>query len=102
MGNLLLFAMDSTGNGLMKSSVEGLEFVILQFLKKKPMRGFDIIKGIFQRFGVFLTQGEVYPILRKLAKEGKIKKYKGDSIYVYSITREGEDCLNSLGRLGSE
>ena len=46
------------------------EIFVLFVLANKPMCGYDIIKEIFMRCSVFLSQGNVYPILYSLEEEG--------------------------------
>ncbi len=46
------------------------EIFVLCVLANKPMCGYDVIKEIFLRCNVFLSQGNVYPILYSLEEEG--------------------------------
>ena len=46
------------------------EMFILLVLSERPMCGYDIIKEIFHRCDVFLSQGSVYPVLYSLEEEG--------------------------------
>jgi DNA-binding PadR family transcriptional regulator len=46
------------------------EIFVLYVLANKPMCGYDVIKEIFLRCNVFLSQGNVYPILYSLEEEG--------------------------------
>jgi DNA-binding PadR family transcriptional regulator len=49
------------------------EIFVLCVLAKKPMCGYDVIKEIFLRCNVFLSQGNVYPILYSLEEEGILR-----------------------------
>ena len=49
------------------------EIFVLFVLANKPMCGYDVIKEIFSRCNVFLSQGNVYPILYSLEEEGILR-----------------------------
>jgi PadR family transcriptional regulator PadR len=49
------------------------EIFVLFVLANKPMCGYDVIKEIFLRCNVFLSQGNVYPILYSLEEEGILR-----------------------------
>lgn len=49
------------------------EIFVLCVLANKPMCGYDVIKEIFVRCNVFLSQGNVYPILYSLEEEGILR-----------------------------
>ena len=49
------------------------EIFVLRVLENKPMCGYDVIKEIFVRCNVFLSQGTVYPILYSLEEEGTLR-----------------------------
>jgi PadR family transcriptional regulator, regulatory protein PadR len=49
------------------------EIFVLCVLENKPMCGYDVIKEIFLRCNVFLSQGNVYPILYSLEEEGILR-----------------------------
>ena len=63
-------------------------------LLEKQMSGYDIIKEIFSRCDVFLSQGTVYPILYTLEEEGLLhaEYKKGDMrSKEYSLTPRGRE-----------
>jgi DNA-binding PadR family transcriptional regulator len=70
--------------------------IILGILKEKPSSGYDIKKFIERELGVFsqLNTSSIYYPLRKMEKEGLIKKKemkeKHFKKYIYSITSKGE------------
>jgi PadR family transcriptional regulator PadR len=49
------------------------EIFVLLVLANKPMCGYDVIKEIFFSCNVFLSQGNVYPILYSLEEEGMLR-----------------------------
>ncbi len=70
------------------------EIFILSTLSDKSLCGYDLIKEIFLRYNVFLSQGSVYPILYSLEESGILRAEfsKGDMrTKVYSFTPEGRD-----------
>lgn len=70
-----------------------LEVIVLSMLAEMPISGYDLIKEIFARYNVFLSQGTVYSLLYCLKDEGIIRAEftKGDMrTKRYSITQEGK------------
>ena len=71
------------------------EVFIMYSLLEKQMCGYDIIKEIFSRCDVFLSQGTVYPILYTLEEEGMLhaEYSKGDMrSKKYSLTPRGREA----------
>ena len=71
------------------------EVFIMCSLLEKQMCGYDIIKEIFSRCDVFLSQGTVYPILYTLEEEGLLhaEYSKGDMrSKKYSLTPRGREA----------
>lgn len=70
------------------------EVFILSSLLDKQMCGYDLIKEIFSKCDVFLSQGTVYPILYTLEEEGLLhaEYNKGDMrSKKYSLTIRGRE-----------
>jgi len=70
------------------------EVFIMSSLLEKQMCGYDIIKEVFSRCDVFLSQGTVYPILYTLEDEGLLhaEYSKGDMrSKKYSLTDRGRE-----------
>lgn len=70
------------------------EVFIMSSLLEKQMCGYDLIKYIFTKCDVFLSQGTVYPILYTLEDEGLliVEYSKGDMrSKKYSLTPKGRD-----------
>ena len=70
------------------------EVFILSSLLEKQMCGYDLIKDIFTKCDVFLSQGTVYPILYTLEDEGVLmaEYSKGDMrSKKYSLTPKGRE-----------
>lgn len=70
------------------------EIFIMSSLLEKQMCGYDIIKEIFLKCNVFLSQGTVYPVLYSLEEEGILyaEYSKGDMRSKnYSLTPKGKE-----------
>lgn len=70
------------------------EIFILYSLLERQMCGYDLIKEIFLKCNVFLSQGTVYPILYTLEEEGMLyaEYTKGDMrSKKYSLTPKGRE-----------
>ncbi len=68
-----------------------LEIIVLSLLYDRPMCGYDLIKEIFARYNVFLSQGTIYPLLYSMKEEGIVQSgfTKGDMrTKIYSSTQE--------------
>jgi DNA-binding PadR family transcriptional regulator len=68
------------------------EIFMMSFLIEKQMCGYDLIKEIFSKCDVFLSQGTVYPVLYTLEGEGLLhaEYSKGDMrSKKYSLTLKG-------------
>ncbi len=70
------------------------EIFILYALLDKQMCGYDLIKEIFLKCNVFLSQGTVYPILYTLEEEGILHaEYSKGNMRSkkYSLTPKGRE-----------
>ncbi|MFX1326947.1 MAG: helix-turn-helix transcriptional regulator [Promethearchaeota archaeon] len=88
-------------NNLLKNKLTPLEFTIIETIfNSKQLSGYDLIKNLNRSFaGTWEAQsGTVYPILRKLEKDGfldakQVKSPIGPLRKVYSLTEAGEELL---------
>jgi len=88
-------------NNLQKNKLTPLEFTIIETIfNSKQLSGYDLIKNLNRSFaGTWEAQsGTIYPILRKLEKDGFLKAKKvrspiGPLRKVYSLTEAGEQLL---------
>ena len=88
-------------NNLHKSKLTPLEFTIIETIfNSKQLSGYDLIKNLNRSFaGTWEAQsGTIYPILRKLEKDGFLKAQKvkspiGPIKKVYSLTEAGDELL---------
>ncbi len=97
-----------------------IEITILSMLSDRPLSGYDIIKEIFARYDVLISQGTIYSLLYTLKDEGilQVRFTKGDlREKIYSCTQEGKQVvdkriaefidadeyfLNSIKKFGSD
>lgn len=88
-------------NSLGKSKLTPLEFTIIETIfNSQLLSGYDLIKNLNQHFaGTWEARsGTIYPILRKLEKDGFLKSKKvrsqiGPLRKIYSLTEPGEEIL---------
>lgn len=76
-----------------------LEICVLTLISKKDMYGYEIVQNISNVIEV--NEGTIYPILRRLTKEGYFETYilesnEGPARKYYKITAEGMANLNKL------
>jgi DNA-binding PadR family transcriptional regulator len=82
-----------------------LKYVILDLLKDKPSHGYEIMRGMEERFhGLYSpSAGSVYPTLQLLEDMGYVKSAEQDGKKVYTITEAGlkflKESEETLGRI---
>ena len=74
-----------------------LDLIVLQLLNGEPMHGYQIIKQIRKRFGVYFGPSTVYPLLNSLEQRGSIvgewDMMNDRPRKVYGLTAEGRALL---------
>jgi len=74
-----------------------LDFLILQMVAKKTLWGYEIIKEIRRRFGVYVGPSSVYPLIAELEKRGYVEtKYSfvgGKPRKELRITEKGREYV---------
>jgi PadR family transcriptional regulator, regulatory protein PadR len=70
-----------------------LDICVLSILKKKDHYGYELVHRISK--DIAITEGTLYPILRRLKNEGYLQTYlkesqEGPSRKYYSLTKSGE------------
>ena len=78
-----------------------LEMVILLALREREKYGFELISGIASRSSLELSEGTIYPLLLRLAKEELIQSRlaQGDGgapRKYYSVTPHGRRMLEAM------
>lgn len=79
-----------------------LELCVLMLLRAEDRYGYDLIRQISSK--IEISEGAVYPILRRLTKEGYLSSYlqassEGPARKYYRLTDKG---VSRLERLSSE
>ena len=76
-----------------------LNLCVLALLEKRDMYGYELVQAISTQ--IEISEGSVYPLLRRLTKDGFFTTYleessEGPPRKYYQITTQGIDELNSL------
>ena len=75
-----------------------LDLVVMEFLKTRPMHGYQVITNLRKQFGVYFGPSTIYPLLSAMEEKGYIKScwdLENDRPRkVYEITSQGDDMLN--------
>ena len=71
-----------------------LKFIVLKFLVKGPLSGYDLMKGIEEETGWKPSTGSMYPLLESLLKEGLATSQDHDRRTVYTISEKGKKFLD--------
>ncbi len=77
-----------------------MKLVVLKTLGDRPRHAYGIIKELEDLTGIRPSTGAVYPILKKLEREGLISveahpSQLGRSVKIYKITEKGLNYLNT-------
>ncbi|MFD1038391.1 PadR family transcriptional regulator [Virgibacillus byunsanensis] len=78
-----------------------LELCVLALLDKKDRYGYELVQKISEKIAI--SEGSVYPLLRRLKKEAYVSTYlqesnEGPSRKYYKTTDKGSDYLHVLMR----
>jgi DNA-binding PadR family transcriptional regulator len=72
--------------------------IILQYLGKESMHGYQLITTIRKNFGVYFGPSTIYPLLTHLEKKGYVKSAWNMNAErprkIYSLTSDGKSVLN--------
>ncbi|VEF49854.1 PadR family transcriptional regulator [Bacillus freudenreichii] len=76
-----------------------LELCVLALLDKKDRYGYELVQKISDQISI--SEGSVYPLLRRLTKDGFFTTYlkestEGPSRKYYQLTDQGRDHLYNL------
>ena len=74
-----------------------LDMILLEFLAKKDMHGYEIITSIRKEYGINFGPSTIYPLLGLLEKKGHLKSdwdmTSERPRKVYKLTESGKDIL---------
>lgn len=76
--------------------------LILSELQEKSLSGYDIIGVVHKRFNVLVSSGTVYSLLYTLERDGLVTADLESRKRVYSLTDEGKQTLETVGRANGE
>jgi PadR family transcriptional regulator, regulatory protein PadR len=81
-----------------------LEMCVLALIERRPRYGYELVTGLGRWESLATTDGTLYPLLRRLQKEGYIagkwqESASGPPRKYYRLTPKGETLL---GRVGDE
>ncbi len=76
-----------------------LELCVLSILTRKDCYGYELVNDISKNIAI--SEGTIYPLLRRLTKEGLFKTYlkesnEGPPRKYYTLTEEGLKAKNQL------
>lgn len=76
-----------------------LEICVLALVNRQDRYGYELVKAISEQ--IEISEGSVYPLLRRLTKEGYFTTYlqestEGPSRKYYRLTTSGEEYLHRL------
>jgi DNA-binding PadR family transcriptional regulator len=74
---------------------KSLDVIVLKAVKEEPLSGYNVILFIHRKFGVKLSAGTVYSLLRSLEKKGFVKGDCQKARY-YTLTEKGEKTLMAI------
>lgn len=81
-----------------------LEFCILLMIRRRPSYGYEIISAL-ERYPILAAkENTIYPLLRRLLKEGHISSSWQESAEglpprkYYTLTGQGQDYLDAMTR----
>ena len=73
-----------------------MDVLVLAELKNHPMSGYDIIRFIYEKFGVLVSSGTVYSRLYTLERSGWIKGTSTKRKRVYALSEESEQNIEPI------
>jgi PadR family transcriptional regulator, regulatory protein PadR len=78
-----------------------LELCVLALIASKPRYGYDLVTALERWEPLATTEGTVYPLLRRLQREGKVEaswqeSAAGPPRKYYRLTPHGRDLLSRM------
>ena len=75
-----------------------LELCILNDIRNRKMYGYEIVRKLGRVEGLIINKGAIYPILRRLRRNGLVKIFMQDSpegptMKYYKLTEKGRDIV---------
>lgn len=79
-----------------------MDMLILAELQQTPLSGHDIIGLVHKRLNVLVSSGTVYSLLYSLERKGLVTADLDNRKRVYTLTDEGKQTLETVGRANGE
>jgi PadR family transcriptional regulator PadR len=75
-----------------------LELCILNDIRNRKMYGYEIVRRLCRIEGMIISEGSIYPILRRLRRNGLVETFMQDSPEgptrkYYKLTEKGRDIV---------
>jgi DNA-binding PadR family transcriptional regulator len=74
-----------------------LDMIVLQYLNKEDMHGYQLIASIRKGFGIYFGPSTIYPLLGQLEKKGHVQSSWNMNSErprkVYKLTAQGKNLL---------
>lgn len=83
------------------------EFAVLSLLARKEMYGIELLDALSGAEGLGISDGTIYPLLKRLQLEGRIHarwqpSVTGPPRKYYSLTAEGKLAVSAMGQAWAE
>jgi PadR family transcriptional regulator PadR len=83
------------------------EFAVLSLLGRKEMYGIELLDALSGAAGLGISDGTIYPLLKRLQSEGRIQarwepSVTGPPRKYYSLTSEGSVAMAAMGQAWAE
>jgi DNA-binding MarR family transcriptional regulator len=72
-----------------------LQMQILWILKRKSSHGYEMMKMLSELKNTRITQGTLYPTMKRLEELSYVSRKEEDRKVVYTITKEGKKTLDN-------
>lgn len=72
-----------------------LQYLILGYLEKQRLCGYDIITLLHERFHTLLSPGQVYPVIDEMASKGLVVKQKIGRTVLLESSSMGRSLLRA-------
>jgi DNA-binding PadR family transcriptional regulator len=72
-----------------------LEYLILNYLERERICGYDIITLLHEKFHTLLSPGQVYPVIDRMADQGLILKERRGRSVILEASSLGESLLKA-------
>lgn len=84
-----------------------MEFCILLLIQKKACYGYEIVSNLERFNHLSITEGTLYPLLKRLQREKKLESYwkqseNGPPRKYYELTRSGLELLTAMSLTWNE